>query len=59
MTPISQRQPFIFLLISLIACGDAEENHEPPFGIVLLSALMAIAGVGALIYGAVSGVIPC
>ncbi len=59
MNPMSKPNPFIFQLVSLIACGDAEENHEPPFGIIILSVLMAIAGVGALIYGAVSGVIPC
>ena len=58
LEPISQRQPLMFLLVSLIACSDAEENHEPPFTATTLGILMAIAGMCALTYGVITGVVP-
>jgi len=52
------QEPFIFQLVALLAADKAEENEFRPFtsGIIVLS--MTVAGVGALIYGTISGVIP-
>jgi hypothetical protein len=52
------QEPFIFQLVALLATDKAEENETPQFTAGSVALLMAAAGVGALIYGTISGVIP-
>ncbi len=52
------QEPFILRLVTLLAADKAEESEATPFSNRTIAILMAIAGVGAFLYGTIAGVIP-
>ncbi len=52
------QEPFIVQLVTLLATDSVGENEPSPFSARTCAVLMAIAGVGGLLYGTISGVVP-
>ena len=52
------QEPFILQLVTLLASDNREQGEAKPIANRTCGILMAVAGVGAFLYGSLSGLIP-